>query len=57
MRVHPKGVKNGFKMTLSQNDTGIFGVSLEVFLDRSEAPVLRSRFDLRRAVSELSELS
>ena len=35
-------------MTFSKNDTGPFGVSLEVFLARSEAPL--SRFDLRRVV-------
>ena len=41
-------VKHGSKMTFSKNDTGPFGVSLEVFLARSEAPL--SRFDLRRVV-------
>ena len=51
MRVHQKGVKNGpkwVKTTFSKNDTGPFGVSLEVFLARSEASL--SRFDLRRVV-------
>ena len=43
-----KMVKNGLKMTFSKNDTGPFGVSLEVFLARSEAPL--SRFDLRCVV-------
>ena len=46
MRVHGKGVNNGqqwVKMTFSGNDTGPLGVSLEVFLARSEAPW--SRFD------------
>ena len=41
-------LKHGSKMTLSKNDTGSFGVSLEVFLACSEAPL--SRFDLRRVV-------
>ena len=36
------------EMTFSKNDTGPFGVSLEVFVARSEAP--SSRFDLRRGV-------
>ena len=39
-----KMVKTGSKMTFSRNDTGPFGVSLEVFLARSEAPL--GRFDL-----------
>ena len=41
-------LKNGSKMTFSENDTGPLGVSLEVFLARSESPL--SRFDLRRVV-------
>ena len=44
----PKWSKNGSKMTFPKNDTGPFGVSLEVFLARSEASL--SCFDLRRAV-------
>ena len=49
--VHRKGVRNGQQgliMTFSENDTGPFGVSLEVFSAPSEA--LLSRFDLRRVV-------
>ena len=51
MRVHPNRVKNGqkwVKMTFSKNDTEPFGVSVEVFLARSEDSL--SRFDLRRVV-------
>ena len=43
-------VKNGSHMNFSKNDTGPFGVCLEVFLARSEA--LLSRFDLRRVLTE-----
>ena len=43
-----KLVKNGSKMGFSKNDTGPFGVSLEVFSARSGASV--GRFDLRRVV-------
>ena len=51
VHVHQKGVKmvkNGSKMTFSKTDTGPFGVSLELFLARSEASL--SRFDLLRVV-------
>ena len=51
MRVPRKGGKNGpkwVKMTFSKKDTGPFGVSLEVFLARSQAPL--SCFDLPRVV-------
>ena len=41
-----KMVQNGSKMIYSQNDTGPFGVSLEVFPARSEDSL--SCFDLRR---------
>ena len=48
MLVHQKGIKNGQKWV--KNDfLQPFGVSLEVFLARSEAPL--SRFDFRRVVS------
>ena len=40
-----KMVQNGSKTNFSKNDTGPFGVSLEVFSADSEAPL--SRFDLR----------
>ena len=49
--VHQKGVQNGskwVKMAFFTNDTGPFGVSLEVFLARSEASL--SRFDLHSVV-------
>ena len=43
-----KMVQNGSKMTFSKSDTAPFGVFLEVFLARSEAPL--SRLDLRCVV-------
>ena len=43
-----KMVQDGSKGTFAENGTVPFGVSLEVFLARSEAPV--RRFDLRRVV-------
>ena len=46
VHVRQKGVQNGSKISFSKNDTGLFGVSLDVLLARSEAPL--NRYDPHR---------